>query len=69
MYAVQSCNILAQDAPHHILSQEIPSYTGKQKQESADKVTPNRPEKSRFGQHIFLQTVKFIDLIIHHVEC
>ena len=30
--------------------QEIPSYAGKQKQESTDKVTSNRPEKLRFGQ-------------------
>ena len=53
-YAVQSWNVLAQDVPYHILSQEIPSYTGKQKQESADKVTSYRPEKLKFGQrHIW----------------
>ena len=28
----------------------IPSYTGNQKQESADKMTSNRPEKPGFGQ-------------------
>ena len=30
-YAVQPCSVLAQDASHHILPQEIPSYTGNQK--------------------------------------
>ena len=34
----------------YLLHGRIPSYTGNQKQESADKVTLNRPEKPGFGQ-------------------
>ena len=49
-YAVQICNILAQDSGIVSCHGKIPPYTGNQKQQSADKVTSNRLEKLRFGQ-------------------
>ena len=44
-----SCHVRPENASP---LQEIPSHAGYQKQQGADKVTPNRPEKLRFGQRL-----------------
>ena len=42
---------------------KIPTYAGNQKQQSADKVTSNRPEKLRFGQRRVLCFIKLFNSI------